>query len=133
MTSRTTAIFQNDGTNGILRGESGSGETLTMDRANGSGMSAGEMLLMSMASCTLGTVKEYLVAHEIEAGSLRVEASCSFDERDQRYVDFELVLKCNADTPARTQTAMLNAAKTCRISRTLHGGPNIAVALEASL
>jgi len=31
MTSRTTAIFKNDGTNGILRGESGSGETLTMD------------------------------------------------------------------------------------------------------
>ena len=66
MNLQTTVFFENDGINTIAFGKSGSGESLTIDRANGIGMSAGELLLMSLAYCTLGTVREYLNTKNIE-------------------------------------------------------------------
>ena len=133
MDKRTTVVFENNGKNSVNVGKSGSGETVTLDRENGIGMTAGELLLMSLASCTIGTVQEYLISKDIEIGPLRVEASCAFSKTNQKYVDLDLLVKCNADTSDRVKTAMLNAAKTCRIHKTLHGGPTINVELEASL
>ena len=125
--------IENDGTNTIAVGKSGSGETVTIDRANGVGMSAGELLLMSIAYCTLGTVREHLTNRGIEKVPLRVEADCAFDDVEQKYVDVSLLLRCPSSTSDRLKTAMLNAAKTCRIHKTLHGGPSITVALVADL
>ena len=133
MDKRTTVVFENDGTTGINVGTSGSGETVTLDRANGVGMSSGEMLLTALASCTIGTLQEYLTSKKIDIGPLTVEASCGFDESNQKYRDFDLLVKCSPDTPDRVKKAMLNAARTCRIHKTLHGGPDINVEMEASL
>lgn len=133
MNLQTTVFFENDGINTIAFGKSGSGESLTIDRANGIGMSAGELLLMSLAYCTLGTVREYLTTKNIEKPPLRVEADCAFDELEKKYVDINLLLRCPASTSDRLKTAVLNAAKTCRIHKTLHGGPSITVALVADL
>lgn len=133
MGKRTTVVVENDGTNGVIAGTAGSGNTVILDRANGIGMSSGELLLMALASCTLGTLKEYLTSKDIDIGPLRVEAGCDFDESAQKYRDFEVVVKCSADTSDRVKTAMRNAAKTCRIHKTLHGGPNIAIEIVASV
>ena len=43
MNLQTTVFFENDGINTIALGKSGSGETVTIDRANGIGISAGEL------------------------------------------------------------------------------------------
>ena len=133
MDSQTTVFFESDGINTIALGKSGSGETVTIDRANGIGMSAGELLLMSLAYYTLGTVREYLTHKNIKKLPLRVEADCTFDDIEQKYVNISLLLRCPATTSERLKTAMLNAAMTCRIHKTLHGGPSITVALLADL
>ena len=133
MNQQTTVFFENDGINTIAFGKSGSGETVTIDRANGIGMSAGELLLMSLAYCTLGTVREYLTHKYIKKLPLRVEADCTFDDKEQKYINISLLLRCPPNTSERLKTAMLNAAKACRIHKTLHGGPSITVALVADL
>ena len=133
MTTQTTAVFENDGTTSIAVGKSGSGETVTIDRPNGIGMSAGELLLMSLSYCTLGTVQEYLMSKSREKFPLRVEADCAFDAVEQKYVDICLLLRCPADTTDRLKTTMLNSASTCRIHKTLRGGPSITVTLAADL
>ena len=130
---RTKVFFENFGINTIAVGKSGSGESLTIDRANGTGMSAGELLRMALAYCTLGTVREYLTKKHTEKVPLRVEADCDFDDVEQKYVDISLLLRCPANTSDRLKTAMLNAAKTCRIHKTLHNGPLITVAIAADL
>ena len=82
----------------IVFGKSASGETVTIARANGIGMSAGELLLMSLAYCTLGTVREYVTHKYIKKLPLRVEATCAFDEIEQKYVNISLLLRCPPNT-----------------------------------
>ena len=133
MNLQTTVFFENDGINTIAFGKSGSGEAVTIDRASGIGLSAGELLLMSLAYCTLGTVREYLTHKNIKELPLRVEADCAFDDIEQKYINISLLLRCPPNTSERLKTAILNAAKTCRIHKTLHGGPSMTVAVVADL
>ena len=83
MTTQTTAVFEDDGTTSIAVVKSSSGETVTIDRANGIGISARELLLMSLAYCTLGAVREDLMSNDPEKVPLRVEVDCGFDAIEQ--------------------------------------------------
>ena len=130
MSFRTSVVFENDGISTVHTGSTARGETIVQDRANGVGMSSGELLLLAHGSCTAGYLKEYLNSKEIDIGALRVEVSCDFDEAARRYVDFDVLVLCEKKLTDRLRSAMYNTAKACRIHNTLKGGPEISLEIK---
>jgi uncharacterized OsmC-like protein len=126
MAKNPTVVFENDGANEIFVGSTGK-ETVTLDRGNGSGMSSGEFLLMSLGSCVIGTLRNYLVNKEIKVDGLRVEVTCSLDEATSAFQNIKVTISSDTLFSDKLKATAINVAKTCRIHKTLDGGPDITV------
>jgi len=121
-----SVVFENDGSSQQFTGVSAGGD-IFIDRKAGIGPSSGEYLLFSLGSCVIGMLRNYLVAKDVEIDGLRVELVSEVDEETKAYEKIHIVIKSGSPLSDKLRAVFLNVAKTCRIHRTLEGGPEMSV------
>lgn len=126
MSDNRTVVFESFGPGAAFTGKTDR-EAVALDRDSGHGMSSVEFLLMSLGSCVIGTLKKYLSSHDIDLGHIVVESSAELVEKTNAYDNLDIRITCSEPLTDRLSKTIYNVAKTCRIHRTLDGGPNIAV------
>ena len=88
-----------------------------------------DLVLLGLGACTISTVGHYLRRKGLPPDSVHVELSADFDEKENAYKHFKIMLHVDAQIPPETRKVVAAIAKGCRIHRTLESSPHIALEL----
>ena len=90
-----------------------------------------DFLLLSLGTCIVGTVHNYMKRNGLRTDGLAIRLSCDLDEKANCYGDISAALELGEGLTEKQIFILSNVAKTCRIHKTLERKP--AVKLEVSL
>ena len=105
------------------------GETIHIDRDLGIGCSSVEFLLLALGSCTVATMRNYMVPKGWPADGLGAELNCDLDEESNSYREIRIVLRFPKGLDTAQRKTLTAVAGTCRIHNTLKNVPAMRIEL----
>lgn len=110
------------------------GYEVIIDRGEVSKPRSVDFLLLGLGACTISTVNHYVRRKNLPVDQVAVEVSADLNEGQTCYENLRVKLILGDAFSQADRTAVANAAKTCRIHKTLVSAPQIAVdVVEESL
>lgn len=106
---------------------------ITIDRAGKREPRSIDLVLMGLGTCTISTVAHYLERKGLSTGTLAVELSADFDEKQGCYVNFQVKLKVDDALAPEMHKTLAAVARTCRIHKTLASKPQISVEVDGAM
>ena len=98
---------------------------LELDRdasAESHGLSAGELLLMSLGACIAGTLRSHSSVAQMPIRELEVRLHGERLERPGRYDDFTIEVVVGGELTEKQLATLQRVAGACRVHTTLHNG-----------
>lgn len=93
------------------------------------GMTPGRLLTASLGLCTAMTLAGYCEEKGIKCDDLRIVVTAKTDKALGRAVAFEMEISMAGPLTEKERDAVLEAAKSCYVGKTLRGSPNISYKL----
>lgn len=91
-----------------------------------------DFLLLSLGTCIVGTLHNYMKRNGIGTVGLAIRLSCELDEKANRYGDISAALELGEGLTKKQISILSNVAKTCRIHKTLEHRPSVKLEVSPS-